>query len=65
MANQNIKLQSDLFEEELSDVQEIFNKIQDIFLLYLLQLAAKRSLRSLIADTVNAVSVQQIFHQVR
>lgn len=59
MANQNIKLQSDLFEEELSDVQEIFNKIQDIFLLYLLQLAAKRSLRSLIADTVNAVSVQQ------
>ncbi|MEH2070262.1 MAG: GH3 auxin-responsive promoter family protein [Nostoc sp.] len=39
--------------------QEIFNKIPDIFLFYLLQVAAKRSLKSLQKDTVNAVSVQQ------
>jgi len=38
---------------------KIFNKIQDIFLLYLLQFAAKRSLKSLQKDTVNAISVQQ------
>ncbi|WP_335114369.1 GH3 family domain-containing protein [Nostoc sp.] len=39
--------------------EKIFNKIPDIFLLYLLQVAAKRSLKSLQKDTVNAVSVQQ------
>ncbi len=37
----------------------LFNKIQDIFLLYLLQLGAIRSLKSLQKDTINAVSVQQ------
>ncbi|GAX44012.1 hypothetical protein NIES4075_50270 [Tolypothrix sp. NIES-4075] len=36
--------------------QEIFNKIPDIFLLYLLQVAAKRSLKSLQKDTSHKYS---------